>query len=616
MIEHVHYAAGHQPDLYALYGFAFLLLGVVLLAAPKDQTLPGALADRHLLAAFGLAHGCVGLWSGWVLLHAVDAGWARWLTSSALLVSYLPLVEMVRRRLAARLPRLCGPWSWLPLGAGVAGLALYSADPAAGLGTAARMLLAFPGALGTGVALMGSARRGVRLTSYTATAALGVAAACFVLYGVLAGLFQSAPPALPFLPTERAFYDTLGVAIQVPRMLLGVVLAVCFWTVLESLRHAAEPRRLQALELAESSAQRLEEEVRRRTKELHATEGRLQRAQRVARAGSWHEDLRSREQWYSDETYRMLGMEPACGTVVERFLALVHPDDAARLDAAWRAALKEGEFDLEFRVVVHGVQKWLRARAEFERDETGRALEAIGTAQDITGRKEAELRQREGQLLLRTVIDATPDWIFVKDLDHRFLVVNRAFAAAQELLPRDMVGRTDTDFWSPELCEGDPDRGHSGFHNDDRTAFSGTVVHNPQDVATLADGSERIFDTVKTPLRDGEGNIYGVLAYARDITARHQDSERLRASMEQIRDAERRQRELAALAREEQGRMSALLSVMSIGILFEDRDRRVAYVNPAFLAMWGIDPDTEPVGESTHLLLERSAHRFVRADGA
>ncbi len=83
-----------------------------------------------------------------------------------------------------------------------------------------------------------------------------------------------------------------------------------------------------------------------------------------------------------------------------------------------------------------------------------------------------------------------------------------------------------------------------------------------------------------------------------------------------IREAEARERDLRLLAQHEQGRMAALLSAMSIGILFEDRDSRIQYVNPAFKGMWAIPETVSLTGQPVAEVLQHSTHRFARPDHA
>lgn len=142
----------------------------------------------------------------------------------------------------------------------------------------------------------------------------------------------------------------------------------------------------------------------------------------------------------------------------------------------------------------------------------------ISVQEDISLEREALARERASLSLLRAVVDSSPDLIFIKDLEFRFLLANEALAGSMGRQVDEIVGRPDTDFFSREDCEGDPASGQRGFHDDDRRAFAGEVVHNPDDIVTLPDGAVLVFDTYKLPLYDPAGRVYGVLGYSRDIT--------------------------------------------------------------------------------------------------
>jgi PAS domain S-box-containing protein len=136
---------------------------------------------------------------------------------------------------------------------------------------------------------------------------------------------------------------------------------------------------------------------------------------------------------------------------------------------------------------------------------------------------------QSSQRLLQTIIDTTPDWIFTKDQEYRYMLVNRAFAEYYgKRTPEEMVGKDDYDLGTPvELIEGDPERGIVGFRTDDRAVVEGgEAIHNPYDVVNYADGTLHIFDTSKLPLRDAEGNIIGVLGVSHDVTERLKAEER------------------------------------------------------------------------------------------
>jgi PAS domain S-box-containing protein len=153
---------------------------------------------------------------------------------------------------------------------------------------------------------------------------------------------------------------------------------------------------------------------------------------------------------------------------------------------------------------------------------------------DITARKAAEEAVIRSKLLLQNVIDSTPDWMYVKDFEHKYLLVNKAFAQAQEIAPQNMIGKADTEFFSEELCLGNADNGMAGYHSSDDQAFQGQVVHNPRNIITWANGIEHLYDTYRIPLTDQAGKIYAALVYSRDITEQARAEEQREEAFESL----------------------------------------------------------------------------------
>ncbi len=133
---------------------------------------------------------------------------------------------------------------------------------------------------------------------------------------------------------------------------------------------------------------------------------------------------------------------------------------------------------------------------------------------------------KEAQKLIRDVIDSTDDWIFVKDREHRYQLVNQGYANALHIAVEDFIGKNDLELGFPEeLVKGNPEKGIRGFWADDNLVFeTGVPQHFPDDPATV-DGQLHIFDTLKIPLRDAANHVWGVLAFARDVTERKQAEE-------------------------------------------------------------------------------------------
>lgn len=168
--------------------------------------------------------------------------------------------------------------------------------------------------------------------------------------------------------------------------------------------------------------------------------------------------------------------------------------------------------------------------------ENGKVAKVIVTSRNVTERKrvEAEREQLLGEMkqseqLLRTVINSTPDWIFIKDLGHRYLLVNQAFADSMHLSPQDYVGKNDLEVGFPEeLVKGSPVKGIRGFWNDDKEVINSGKSKYIMEEPSLLNGKPQIMSTVKVPLTDPEGYVWGVLGFSHNITELKQTEEDLR----------------------------------------------------------------------------------------
>ncbi|MBI5115740.1 PAS domain S-box protein [Candidatus Poribacteria bacterium] len=116
----------------------------------------------------------------------------------------------------------------------------------------------------------------------------------------------------------------------------------------------------------------------------------LNRAQAVARIGSWRLNVQRNELLWSDENYRIFGIPQGTSLTYETFLSVVHPEDREYVDRKWKAALDGEPYDIEHRIVVGDDIKWVRERAELEFDKEGALLGGFGTTQDVTERKQAQ----------------------------------------------------------------------------------------------------------------------------------------------------------------------------------------------------------------------------------
>ena len=160
----------------------------------------------------------------------------------------------------------------------------------------------------------------------------------------------------------------------------------------------------------------LEESLRRKESEL--TE-----AQRLAAIGSWQWNAATDEVIWSDELFRIAGLEPGSpAALASNHPHLYPPEHWERIARCAEEAMRSGTpYALDVEMISGGSRRWVTARGEAQRDADGRILGLRGTVQDITERK-----QREQSLdLFRSLIERSNDSLEVVDArTHRFLDVN------------------------------------------------------------------------------------------------------------------------------------------------------------------------------------------------
>jgi PAS domain S-box-containing protein len=144
-----------------------------------------------------------------------------------------------------------------------------------------------------------------------------------------------------------------------------------------------------------------------------------------------------------------------------------------------------------------------------------------GANTDMTGYNQAEIA-----LLLRSILENTPDFIYVKDLEGHYIVANSNLANFFGKAIDDIIGKTDSELFSPEVA-------HQIMDKDRQIMTMGTTETYEEDV-TYGD-LQGTFLSAKTPWLDAEGNILGIIGTTRNITERKQAERELQQSEERFR---------------------------------------------------------------------------------
>jgi PAS domain S-box-containing protein len=141
---------------------------------------------------------------------------------------------------------------------------------------------------------------------------------------------------------------------------------------------------------------------------LRESQSRLSKAQEISHLGSWELDLGKDELYWSDEVYKIFGLEPAeFKPTYEAFLGAVHPADRRAVDAAFTASLRQGRdsYEIEHRIVrkSSGEIRYVHEKCEHIRDRDGQIVRSVGMVQDITDRKLREIETQTQAEFLRLV---------------------------------------------------------------------------------------------------------------------------------------------------------------------------------------------------------------------
>lgn len=190
---------------------------------------------------------------------------------------------------------------------------------------------------------------------------------------------------------------------------------------------------------------------------------------------------------------------------------------------------------------------WLRREAEASQSECQRLQSALD----------------EGRRGLKALLHNLPEKVFHKNRDSVYVACNRNYAADCGLEPEQMVGKTDYDFFPPDIA--------AKYRADDRRIMASGGAAEIEESYYGPTGEERVIRTVKAALRDEQGQVTGILGIFSDITDRKRAEQALRQS---------------------EARYRALAESTADVIYILDESGKLLYANSTAAAYFGVSPES------------------------
>jgi PAS domain S-box-containing protein len=298
-------------------------------------------------------------------------------------------------------------------------------------------------------------------------------------------------------------------------------------------------------------------ERRRAERALARSEERLSEAQRVAHVGSWEWDVGENRVSWSEELFRIYGVDPGKHVPsYETFLSSVHSDDKPHTTAVLQKAMENvSPFVYDHRILrPDGGVRMLHTRGEVVGDGAGKPARLVGSCWDITERWEAGKRAEEARETLEHVLERVSDGIVAIDKDWCFTYVNESGGR--------MLGREASTLPGKHMWTEFPEGSSQPF----RLAYERALAEQrPLQVRERYEPWDRWFETRIYPSADG------LSIFFRDVTEQQKAQDELRASADQLRAlgarlSEIREDERRDIARELHDQVGQALTALKLDL--------------------------------------------------
>ncbi len=264
---------------------------------------------------------------------------------------------------------------------------------------------------------------------------------------------------------------------------------------------------------------------------LRDSEEQLRLAQEASGVGVWDWDTRSDRVEWSDQTFRIFGLQPSEQKLDESsVLTLIHPEDRAAVKLAIREALRPGgEYDAEYRIQrPDGSMRWVLAQGRTHCDSESSPFRMIGLCMDVTERRQAAEELRRSEERFRLLVEGIADYaVYMLDADGFVSSWNSGAERIKGYSAEEIIGQHYSCFYGDDdLRKGKPAMALREAAATGRFEEDGWRVRK--------DGSRFQANAILTALHDPKGKLVGFAKITRDLTESRRAEDAVQAAQAEL----------------------------------------------------------------------------------
>ncbi len=243
----------------------------------------------------------------------------------------------------------------------------------------------------------------------------------------------------------------------------------------------------------------------------------LKKSQEISKVGSWQMNLGTGVVLWSDELYKIFGIERAGPdeNMLHAFVSAIYPEDREKVENTLAENLHKGiPSPLEYRIVrTDGSIRWVYTKGEAQTDKHGQVFAQLGILQDLTEQKQTEIALKASESMYRTLLNASPEGIIIMDTNG---IITEVSDITHEILgtenKKDFVGIHFFNFIPQEELK----KFREVLH---RTLIEG-LVQNVEIILSRKNSSRIMCELSTTLIQELNGEPKSYMAVIRDISQR------------------------------------------------------------------------------------------------